>query len=178
MQSNENMGWCSDHWTGHLQHCRVSNSTKPTTKPDEILLNTSTSPNCNMTNFSCGDTTCIPWPWICDQDPECIDGSDESKDLCYASGKCGGSFSATNGHITSPSYPDKYPDESVCIYRISQPNGTVIKLNLRSMDIGDCRGDYLEIRDGSSEGSQLVGKYCGTSVPESIQSTTSSLWMR
>ena len=42
--------------------------------------------------------------------------------------------------------------------------------------------DYLEIRDGDSENSELLGKYCGDgnvlSLPISMQSTQEYLWIR
>ena len=114
--------------------------------------------------------------------------------------KCGGYFSTRNGTITSPSYPGNYPSNADCIYTIAQPTGTVIMLNFLSMDIEshDCdydyydycdpcsydyigtpSGDYLEIRDGPSSDSPLLGeKLCGNEIPSSIQSSQNKLWIR
>ena len=104
----------------------------------------------------------------------------------YGSGICGGNFTTQNGIFTSPSYPDNYPDNTDCIYSISQPNGTVIMLNFLSMDIESCSGwwcadncpDYLEIRDGPSDDSSLLGKLCGSEIPAPIQSSQNQLWMK
>ena len=103
----------------------------------------------------------------------------------YNFGACGDSFTTPNGIITSPSYPDNYPDNADCIYSISQLNGTVIMLNLLSMDIEmdiemhwDCGYDYLEIRDGPSDDSTLLDKLCGSEVPAPIQSSQNQLWMK
>ena len=100
-------------------------------------------------------------------------------------GECGGTFTTLlSGDITSPSYPDYYPHNTDCIYTISQPNGTVIMLNLLSMDIenhstcASCASDYLEIRDGPSDDSTLVGKLCGSVIPAPIQSTQNQMWMK
>ena len=45
-----------------------------------------------------------------------------------------------------------------------------------------CIGDYLEIRDGPSEQSPLIGGYCGDetslSLPIEIQTTQENAWMR
>ena len=98
--------------------------------------------------------------------------------------ECGGGyFSATNGSITSPLYPDNYPDNAFCIYTISQPTGNVIRLNFLSMDIESelvvsCGYDYLEIRDGPSDYSTVLGKLCGNEIPAPIQSSQNQLWIK
>ena len=94
------------------------------------------------------------------------------------SGTCGGSFTTAQGHMSSPSFPDNYPANTDCIYTISQPNGTVIILNLLSMDIDSFSYDYLEIRDGPSDYSTLLGKLCGSEIPDHIQSSQNHLWMK
>ena len=40
--------------------------------------------NCGINDFNCslGNMDCIPWPWICDGDEDCTDGSDESNRTC------------------------------------------------------------------------------------------------
>ena len=102
----------------------------------------------------------------------------------YGSGICGGNFTTQNGIFISPSSPDNYPHNTDCIYTISQPIGTVIMLNLLSMDIeshstcASCASDYLEIRDGPSDDSTLVGKLCGSVIPAPIQSTQNQMWMK
>ena len=45
------------------------------------------------------------------------------------------------------------------------------------MDIGDTE-DYLEIRDGNSENSPLIGKFSGKNIPKTIQTTRNMMWMR
>ena len=47
----------------------------------------------------------------------------------------GGYFSTNGGIITSPSYPDNYPNNANCLYTISQPIGTVILLKFHIWDI-------------------------------------------
>ena len=44
----------------------------------------------------------------------------------------------------------------------------------------NCQYDYLEVRDGDSENSTLVGKYCGDPnvTPEPVYSSLNYLWMR
>ena len=99
----------------------------------------------------------------------------------YNIGACGGSLTMPNGTLTSPSYPDNYPDNADCVYTISQPNGTAIVLTFQSMDIeveSTCAYDYLEIRDGSSDGSPLLAKLCGKELPVPVQSTQNQVWLK
>ena len=109
--------------------------------------------------------------------------TDESQ-WSYNSGGCGGNFIKSNGILTSPSYPDRYPENADCVYIISQPYGTYIDLRIQYIDIegsgrqGFCDYDYLEIRDGNSGYSELLAKLCGNDVPAPMQSTQNFVWMR
>ena len=155
-----------------------------------VLFNISDTPPCNKTLFTCGNESsqCIPLSWVCDKDPECSDGNDESENLCKNAGACGGNFTAPSGFIYSPSYPDNYPGNADCIYTISQPTGTIIRLNTISMNTqlkectqawcDPCEYDYLEIRDGTSYDSPLLDKQCGIEIFAPIQSSQNQLWMK
>ena len=96
--------------------------------------------------------------------------------MIYAfQGLCGGHFTTETGVLNSPSFTNEYSRD--CVYTISRPNGTFIKLNTVLMDIGGTE-DYLEIRDGNSEISPLIGKFSGKTIPKTIQTTRNMLWMR
>lgn len=41
-----------------------------------------------------------------------------------------------------------------------------------------CIYDYLEFRDGDSETSPLIGRFCGHSKPRNIKSTSNKLWVK
>ena len=98
----------------------------------------------------------------------------------YSPGLCGGDFTEANGHLSSPSYPNNYPLNEDCVYTISQPNGTYLLLSFLEFHLVESsrQEDYLEIRDGSSEESPLIGKFCGEKYPAFIQSTQSKIWIR
>ena len=94
---------------------------------------------------------------------------------------CGGTFTNETGIITSPLHPNEYPKNAECDYLISQQNGTFINLTLEALDIEElpsCSGDFLEIRDGFSLESRAIGKFCGTDVTMSLQSTQNYLRLR
>ena len=38
--------------------------------------------------------------------------------------------------------------------------------------------DYLEMRDGGSEESPLIGQFCGIDIPETIRTSQGNLWMK
>ena len=98
---------------------------------------------------------------------------------------CGGSLSKSRGNLSSPSHPNTYPELADCVYLISQPNGTYVNISFHNMDI-DCQGlttltsDYIEMRDGHSEDSPLMGRFCGNSsnVPDFMQTTQNHLRIR
>ena len=98
---------------------------------------------------------------------------------------CGGNYSNASGVLSSPSYPNAYPEVAVCVYFISQPNGTYVNISFLTMDI-DCEGlttltsDHIEVRDGSSEDSPLMGMFCGngSNVPAFMQTTQNHLRIR
>ena len=79
--------------------------------------------------------------------------------------KCGGNYTDSNGVIVSPEYPEVYPAGMKCTYYISQPKGMCVGIRFIDLEI-DCKNMYstsdsLEIWDGISEDSQLLGKFCG-----------------
>ena len=93
---------------------------------------------------------------------------------------CGGTFSNGTGVLSSPFFPENYPPGQDCVYSISQPNGTFITLITKSMGINCSGSDSIELRDGNSENSPIIGRYCGSeaNIPLSIQTTQEYLWMR
>lgn len=95
---------------------------------------------------------------------------------------CGGTHSESSGFLSSPSYPNSYPELADCVYLIHQPKGMYINISFHTIDI-DCQGttsDFLEVRDGNSEKSPLMGRFCGnvSNVPALMQSTQNHLRIR
>ena len=96
---------------------------------------------------------------------------------------CGGIFSNDYGILTSPFYPNPYPTAD-CIYLISLPNGKFVNISFLSMDIL-CKdlapgSDFIEMRDGDSEDSPIMGQFCGNiqNVPNFLVSTKNHLRIR
>ena len=83
-------------------------------------------------------------------------------------------LSGTSGVLAHPGYPNKYDNNVDSTWLIETHPSTKIKLNFNSFALeesANCVKDYVEIYDGSSKRDRLIGRYCGTSNPGSIEST-------
>ena len=97
---------------------------------------------------------------------------------------CGGNYTNASGVLTSPLHPNPYPHLTDCIYLINQPNSTYVNISFITMDVvcqeSYSTSDYIEMRDGNSEDSPLMGRFCGNTsdVPAFIQTTQNHLRLR
>ena len=94
--------------------------------------------------------------------------------------KCGGIYTNTSGIVTSPLYPNTYPQMANCVYLISLPNGTYINASFINMDIKCNTFDHIEMRDGLFRDSPLIGRFCGNNagIPPFVGTTQNHLWIR
>ncbi|CAK1578705.1 unnamed protein product [Parnassius mnemosyne] len=96
---------------------------------------------------------------------------------------CGGLFVKPHGYIYSPGWPNTYEPYRDCIWTITVLFGQQIMLNISQFDLerpirDKCDlGDFLEIKNGASENSPLIGKYCGSFKSKRILSTANSLYL-
>ncbi|KAM4028087.1 cubilin isoform 1-T1 [Anomaloglossus baeobatrachus] len=93
---------------------------------------------------------------------------------------CGGSLSG-GGVIRSPHYPNPYYRERSCEWIITQQEGDVVMFTFDTFNVSsssECGGNYVQVRDGSSAESTLIGEYCGSEVPPTIFSTQRSLYVQ
>ncbi|XP_038578939.1 cubilin [Micropterus salmoides] len=91
---------------------------------------------------------------------------------------CGGILSGT-GQLHSPFHPNAYPHNKVCEWVVNQPEGYVVTLDFLSFDVegGSCHFDFVEVRDGSTSSSPLLGTFCGVEIPPKLQSTQRSMYI-
>ncbi|XP_027132680.1 cubilin, partial [Larimichthys crocea] len=86
------------------------------------------------------------------------------------------------GYITSPNYPQNYPQNIDCIWVISVPNGEAVQIDFEDefyIEPADsCVHDYLELRDGSTSNAGLISLLCGNTRPSTQHSTSSSMLLR
>ena len=75
--------------------------------------------------------------------------------------------------VTSPNYPGNYPSSLEKTKTIKVEEGLVISLQFTAFDIeaeSTCAYDHLTITDG--DGTTLMEKSCGNSLPAAIRSTS------
>ncbi|XP_061178089.1 cubilin-like [Saccostrea echinata] len=100
--------------------------------------------------------------------------------LKYEIANCNRTFTGTGGKIFSPGWPGNYPRNTYCEISISAPAGTFVTLYFNFFHIephSRCRYDYLEVRNGSSALSPVIGQLCGNTIPNPVFATGNSLWM-
>ena len=77
------------------------------------------------------------------------------------------------GEVTSPNYPNNYPDNLEKTDTIQVEQGLILSLQFTAFDIESCSNcgcDHLTIMDG--DGTTLMEKSCGNSLPADIRSTS------
>ena len=113
-----------------------------------------------------------------------------------------GSYVNASGILKSPGFPFKYQNEIECIYTVSVPENNIIKILFSEFDLEfdpdlDCRNDFLEMNDGDSEYSPILGRFCGNEsdvrespyskqtklgnvndIPSIFFSTQNKMWIR
>ncbi|XP_048472235.1 tolloid-like protein 2 [Rhincodon typus] len=94
---------------------------------------------------------------------------------------CGGDIHKDTGQIQSPNYPDDYRPSKECTWRITVAEEYHVGLVFQAFEIerhDSCAYDYLEVRDGDSATSPLIGQFCGYNKPSDIKSSSNKLWMK
>jgi len=88
--------------------------------------------------------------------------------LTNAEYSCG---SIVDNTLTSPGYPNSYPDDLDCVYHVSITNGMALSIYFNDFDVEDessCSYDYLKIAD---ENNQIIGVYCGQRSGQTVYVT-------
>ena len=78
---------------------------------------------------------------------------------------CGGKIVDIDSTITSPDYPENYPDDQDCEWFVTYPKCKTIMVQFQEFKVEHqyrCSFDFLELRDGNSQSSPMLGKkLCG-----------------
>ncbi|XP_010225526.1 PREDICTED: cubilin-like, partial [Tinamus guttatus] len=85
-----------------------------------------------------------------------------------SSEECGGDFTAPIGTFTSPNYPNLYPHNRVCEWRITVEEGRRVTLTINDMKTEEhwrCSSDYVAVYNGLRPDSPRLAKLCGESNP-------------
>uniref|UniRef100_A0A665XAS7 Neuropilin n=1 Tax=Echeneis naucrates TaxID=173247 RepID=A0A665XAS7_ECHNA len=103
--------------------------------------------------------------------------------LGFRGEECGSVLDASEaGYITSPGYPLEYPPHQNCHWIITAPEPSQrIVLNFNphfEIERLDCKYDFIEIRDGTSDNADVLGRHCSNIAPAPIISSGPSLQIR
>ena len=86
-----------------------------------------------------------------------------------------------SGIIRSPNFPKTYPANQDIVWVIKGPANGKIAVTFRAFDLEDdsgCRYDFVQLRDGPSAGSPVMGRFCGRHIPATYTSANNALWIR
>lgn len=102
--------------------------------------------------------------------------------LNTSSAECQQVLKTISGNFTSPSYPNIYPNNMKCHWRVHLPPGYRIKLYFPLMELEDqnsltnsCDFDSVAVYDGDSEADVLLGRWCGAEQPPALTSRANKL---
>uniref|UniRef100_A0A8C5UZ61 Cubilin n=1 Tax=Microcebus murinus TaxID=30608 RepID=A0A8C5UZ61_MICMU len=99
-----------------------------------------------------------------------------------ASTACFEDYTDDFGTFTSINFPNNYPNNWECIYRITVKSSQQIALHFTNFSLEEAFGgkcpDFLEIKDGGYETSPSLGIYCGSNLPPRIISHSNKLWLK
>ncbi|XP_020655322.3 CUB domain-containing protein 2 [Pogona vitticeps] len=92
----------------------------------------------------------------------------------YQKDVCGGVLTGLSGSITSPDYPENYPNNAECHWVIQATSNSVIRLVFVDFQMENnekCNFDYVAIFDGSTMEHTLLSHYCGNVKPPDMVSS-------
>ncbi|KAJ6642438.1 Cubilin like, partial [Pseudolycoriella hygida] len=95
--------------------------------------------------------------------------------------ECGGVLNSLSGTIKYP-LSDTFPHEAACAWQIQTDESKVLNVTFTKFDLQmstECRFNWLQIYDGRSSSSRMIGRFCGSSLPKggNFVSTTNMLYL-
>ena len=105
-----------------------------------------------------------------------------TKEVCFTGNIHNDNLELANtyGTLQSPqkdsnNYGTEYPPDSSCDWVITVPAPKIVRLSFDRFDLewsSECTADYVEVLDGRTTFSESKGRFCGSSIPEDILSTS------
>ncbi|KAM4694506.1 CUB and sushi domain-containing protein 1 [Discoglossus pictus] len=89
---------------------------------------------------------------------------------------CGGHLTASSGIILPPGWPGYYKDSLNCEWVIEARSGHSVKITIERFQT-EVNYDILEVRDGPTNSSPLIGEYHGTQAPQFLISTGNYMYL-
>ncbi|OQV20099.1 Cubilin [Hypsibius exemplaris] len=93
---------------------------------------------------------------------------------------CGGTLTTSSGIITSPGFPNAYPNNRVCVWKIIATPGRRVLLEVLDFDVegyGFCQSDFVEVYNGILPDSPRIERLCGSRQAISTKISSSMHYM-
>ncbi|NWX51578.1 CDCP2 protein, partial [Steatornis caripensis] len=95
---------------------------------------------------------------------------------CLPTDACGGQLTGLSGEITSPRYPESYPNDAECRWSIGGAGSsgplTLVFTDFQVEGSQGCGFDYVALFDGPTTTAPRLGQYCGSARPPHTVSST------
>lgn len=94
--------------------------------------------------------------------------------------ECGGNLTKPSSDLFSPFYPMPSYEPADCVWVLSVYEGNTIALGFNEFDLlgdKDCTSEYVELRDGGSQSSPLLGRFCKSALLVVI-GKKSKMWLK
>uniref|UniRef100_A0A8C9FGP5 Metalloendopeptidase n=1 Tax=Pavo cristatus TaxID=9049 RepID=A0A8C9FGP5_PAVCR len=112
----------------------------------------------------------------------CDPGYELGPDKKSCEAACGGLLTKLNGTITTPGWPKEYPPNKNCVWQVVAPTQYRISMKFEFFELEGnevkCAYDHLEVFDGESEKSPILGRLCGSKIPEPLIATGNKMFLR
>ncbi|XP_067869413.1 cubilin isoform X2 [Heterodontus francisci] len=94
---------------------------------------------------------------------------------------CGGSLFGLSGSFSFPHKPasTQYYREVSCVWVVRTYPDKILHISFPVFQLAssdNCNADFLQIHDGDSSLANIIGRYCGTTVPKELVSSDNSLY--
>ncbi|XP_047133368.1 uncharacterized protein LOC100208285 isoform X1 [Hydra vulgaris] len=124
---------------------------------------------CIIGTQRCDNGKCVSKHLFCDSKNDCGDFSDEKN--CT---KCNEHYTAQEGSISSPNFPQHYGNNRDCTWLIEVERSYIIEIKFLEFFIENSF-DWVEVFDGPTLASKSFGKFSGNFKPEVILSSSSKI---
>ncbi|XP_061840054.1 dorsal-ventral patterning tolloid-like protein 1 isoform X1 [Nerophis lumbriciformis] len=104
----------------------------------------------------------------------------ENKHDCKEA-ECEHKIHSPSGTLSSPNWPDKYPSRKECTWDITATPGHRVRIAFSEFEIEqhqECAYDHLEAFDGDADTAAILGRLCGSKVPDPLVSTGNRMYVR
>ena len=91
---------------------------------------------------------------------------------------CGKTYVGTSGVLKTPNYPQNYPDNAECTWKIIVPKDHTVRLFFLHFVLErstHCSSDYVKVFNGDSDKSTMLGIFCGGMKPFPADGTTNAM---